>query len=175
MPLVIRSSLDARSGTTALMASPLYAADMRLLECLRLRVVDVGFEQGQLILRDGNRSKDRMTRLPKKRHFADIGSLRCLQVTVRERCEIRRVRWEACNRNRNLSRTQRCGRSDLQRTHCWSNCATTAIAMISGALPWMPATPIGQVMRAMTSGSIPRCSNRWTKRCRLVFDPISPR
>ena len=34
------------------------------MECLRLRVKDIGFEEQQLIVRDGKGSKDRITVLP---------------------------------------------------------------------------------------------------------------
>ena len=48
-------------------------------------------------------------------------------------------------------------------------------AITSGSLPAMPGTPIGQVMRAIASAAMPRCSKRWRKRARLVFEPIRPR
>ncbi len=57
---------------------------------------------------------------------------------------------------------------------CCSNCATTAAAITSGSLPAMPGTPIGQVMRAIASGAMPRSSKRCMKRWRLVFEPIRP-
>ena len=47
------------------MASPLYATGMRLLEGLWIRVMDVGFKQGELIVRDGSHSNGRITQLPK--------------------------------------------------------------------------------------------------------------
>jgi len=39
----------------------------------------------------------------------------------------------------------------------------------------MPGRPIGQVMRAIASAAMPRCSKRWMNRARLVFEPISPK
>ena len=62
----VRSLLDRLEGSQWLMASLLYGAGLRLLECVRLRVKDVEFERGELIVRDGKGQKDRMTMLPAK-------------------------------------------------------------------------------------------------------------
>jgi len=51
-------------GTRWLMASLLYGAGLRLRECLKLRVKDVDFEYGQIVVRDGKGAKDRVTMLP---------------------------------------------------------------------------------------------------------------
>ena len=53
------------SGTNELMAKLLYGAGLRLMECIRLRVKDVDFENNQIIVRDGKGGKDRATVLPK--------------------------------------------------------------------------------------------------------------
>jgi integrase len=47
-----------------LMAKLLYGSGLRLMECVRLRVKDVDFDQHQLIVRDGKGGKDRDTLLP---------------------------------------------------------------------------------------------------------------
>jgi len=47
-----------------LMAELLYGSGLRLLECLRLRVKDVDFGYGRIIIRDGKGEKDRVTMLP---------------------------------------------------------------------------------------------------------------
>ena len=60
----VRSLLNEMSGTTGLIASLLYGTGMRLLEGLRLRVKDVGFERRELIVREGKGNKDRVTVLP---------------------------------------------------------------------------------------------------------------
>ncbi len=48
-----RSVLSQLDGTKWLMASLLYGAGLRLMECLRLRVKDVDFGYGQILVRDG--------------------------------------------------------------------------------------------------------------------------
>jgi len=52
------------SGSHQLMAQLLYGCGLRLMECLRLRVKDVDFAQGQIIVRNGKGMKDRVTMLP---------------------------------------------------------------------------------------------------------------
>jgi len=49
----VQSILRNLDGTKWLMASLLYGAGLRLTECLRLRVKDLDFSYGQLIIRDG--------------------------------------------------------------------------------------------------------------------------
>jgi len=56
--------LACMSGTPWLMASLLYGAGLRLLECLRLRVQDVDFDYRQITVRRGKGDKDRRTMLP---------------------------------------------------------------------------------------------------------------
>ncbi len=51
-------------GRHELMAKLLYGAGLRLMECVRLRVKDVNFERGELMVRDGKGNKDRITMLP---------------------------------------------------------------------------------------------------------------
>jgi integron integrase len=51
-------------GTHHLMASLLYGAGLRLMECMRLRVQDVDFAYRQITVRDGKGQKDRRTILP---------------------------------------------------------------------------------------------------------------
>ena len=52
------------TGTPKLMASLLYGSGLRLLECAKLRVKDVDFAAGQIVVRDGKGRKDRITLLP---------------------------------------------------------------------------------------------------------------
>ncbi len=46
------------------MASLMYGAGLRLMECLRLRVQDVDFARNEITVRDGKGAKDRITMLP---------------------------------------------------------------------------------------------------------------
>lgn len=62
----VRLVLDGMSGTTGLMASLMYGAGLRLMECVRLRVKDLDFENGLIMVRDGKGGKDRRTPFPKK-------------------------------------------------------------------------------------------------------------
>jgi integron integrase len=53
-------------GTVRLMAELLYGSGLRLMECLRLRIKDIEFEQKLIIVRDGKGHKDRYTLLPER-------------------------------------------------------------------------------------------------------------
>jgi integron integrase len=53
-----------KPGTGSLIIRLLYGTGMRLLECLRLRVKDVDFGSGRIVVREGKGDKDRMTMLP---------------------------------------------------------------------------------------------------------------
>jgi len=56
------------SGASWLMASLLYGAGLRLMECLRLRIKDVDFATHQLTVREGKGAHDRVTMLPDRVH-----------------------------------------------------------------------------------------------------------
>ena len=60
----VSAVLSKMSGTTGLVASLLYGAGLRLLECLTLRVKDVDFSQRRLLVRRGKGQKDRVALLP---------------------------------------------------------------------------------------------------------------
>jgi integron integrase len=68
-------------GTKWLMASLIYGAGLRLMECLRLRVKDVDFEYNQVVVRDGKGQKDRVSMLPislkepLKKHLAKVKAI----------------------------------------------------------------------------------------------------
>jgi len=51
-------------GVVWLMASLMYGGGLRLLECVELRVKDLHFERGEVLVRDGKGGKDRVTMLP---------------------------------------------------------------------------------------------------------------
>ncbi len=60
----VRAVLAKMEGESRLMATLLYGAGLRLLECCRLRVKDVDFARNQLTVRRGKGDKDRATMLP---------------------------------------------------------------------------------------------------------------
>jgi integrase len=60
----VKAMLGALEGIHWIIASLLYGAGLRLLECLRLRVQDMDFAGDQILLREGKGHKDRRTMLP---------------------------------------------------------------------------------------------------------------
>jgi integron integrase len=60
----VRHVLAHLEGRNWLLASLLYGAGLRLMECLRLRIKDIDFEYRQITVRDGKGQKDRVTMLP---------------------------------------------------------------------------------------------------------------
>jgi integron integrase len=51
-------------GVPKLCATLLYGAGLRVSECLELRVKDIDFDRGEILVRDGKGQKDRVTTLP---------------------------------------------------------------------------------------------------------------
>ena len=62
----VNKVLSSMSGINQLMAKLLYGCGLRLMECVRLRVKDIDFEQNHIIVRDGKGMKDRSTMLPEQ-------------------------------------------------------------------------------------------------------------
>lgn len=62
----IQRLLAVMDGVFGLMAQLMYGTGMRLMEAVRLRVQDVDFDYGQVIVRDGKGQKDRVVPLPEK-------------------------------------------------------------------------------------------------------------
>jgi integron integrase len=68
-------------GPVWLIASLLYGAGLRLLECAELRIKDLHFERREIVVRDGKGGKDRVTMLPGalhdplRRHLEDVRTL----------------------------------------------------------------------------------------------------
>lgn len=60
----VKAVLANLSGDKWLMASVMYGAGLRLMECLRLRVQDIDFSRNEIFVRDGKGAKDRITMLP---------------------------------------------------------------------------------------------------------------
>ena len=62
----VRRILDRMSGRERLMVELLYGSGLRLLEVCRLRVKDLDFDRGQILVRDGKGEVDRAVPLPMK-------------------------------------------------------------------------------------------------------------
>jgi integron integrase len=60
----VRAVLAQLHGTPRLAAELMYGSGLRLMECLRLRVKDLDFDQDRIIVRDGKGHRDRATLLP---------------------------------------------------------------------------------------------------------------
>jgi integron integrase len=60
----IQSLLNHLTGTEKIMATLLYGAGLRLMDCCRLRVKDIDFSQNQIVIRAGKGDKDRYTMFP---------------------------------------------------------------------------------------------------------------
>ena len=69
----VRRLLGAMNGRSALAARLLYGTGMRLMEAVRLRVLDVDLEQLTIVVRHGKGGKDRITMLPESL-LADLGA-----------------------------------------------------------------------------------------------------
>jgi integron integrase len=60
----VNALLARLEGVHWLMANILYGTGLRLMECVRLRIEDIDFEYGQIVVREGKGQKDRITMLP---------------------------------------------------------------------------------------------------------------
>ena len=83
LPVILTQDEVARvlrqlTGIPWMMGTLLYGAGLRLMECLRLRVKDLDCAYNQIVVRDGNGQKDRVTMLPQQvkmplqRHLQDV-------------------------------------------------------------------------------------------------------
>jgi integron integrase len=74
----VKQVLLQLDGINWLMGQLLYGAGLRVMECVRLRVKDVDFGYGQIVVRDGKGKIDRVTMLPElivealKRHLLKV-------------------------------------------------------------------------------------------------------
>jgi len=64
-PEEVREVLKQLTGDKWLIASLFCGAGLRLMECLPLRVQDLDFSSGEILVGDGKGAKDRMTMLPR--------------------------------------------------------------------------------------------------------------
>jgi integron integrase len=77
----VKSVLCHLTGDKWLMASLMYGAGLRLMECLRLRVQDIDFSRNEITIRDGKGAKDRITMLPESlkqalgRHLVQVRAI----------------------------------------------------------------------------------------------------
>jgi integron integrase len=80
----VKQILSNLEGTHWLIAGLLYGSGLRLMECLRLRVKDIDFTYGQIIVRNGKGDKDRVTMLPAKLKQSLMGHLQKVKVLHEE-------------------------------------------------------------------------------------------
>jgi integron integrase len=59
----VKKVIDQMNGVPRLMAFLIYGSGLRLMECCRLRVKDVDFSRGEIVVRAGKGNKDRHTML----------------------------------------------------------------------------------------------------------------
>jgi integron integrase len=82
-PAEVKRLLAQLRDTMQLIGEVLYGTGMRLMECLRLRVKDVDFARGQVIVHAGKGDKDRVTTLPD-----------CLQAALQRHLITVRQTWQ---------------------------------------------------------------------------------
>ncbi|MFM7556270.1 MAG: integron integrase, partial [Verrucomicrobiota bacterium] len=80
----VQRLLDVMEGTPGLIARTLYGTGLRLMEGLQLRVKDLDFERGQVVVREGKGDKDRVVMLPTS-----------LRETLKTQLARVRVLWES--------------------------------------------------------------------------------
>lgn len=71
LPIVLSRSaverlLGALTGAAWIMGTLLYGSELRLFECLRLRVKDLDFTRHEIVVRKGKGGTDRITMLPRR-------------------------------------------------------------------------------------------------------------
>jgi integron integrase len=60
----VAAVIECLDGTPGLIVRLLYGTGLRIMEALRLRIKDVDFGRGEILVRDGKGAKDRVTMLP---------------------------------------------------------------------------------------------------------------
>ena len=126
-----KAVLGHLQGDKWLMASLLYGAGLRLMECLRLRVQDLDFARNEITVRDGKGAQDRITMLPNRlwrrfantsrrsRHFTSKTSptggaeSRCrTPSTANTRTRLRTGAGSGCSHKRTVGKTPRLASKD---------------------------------------------------------------
>jgi integron integrase len=79
----VLAAIEGYDGLYPLMTRLMYGTGMRLMECCRLRVKDVDWQRGQILIRQGKGDKDRVVMLPK-----------ALRADLEKQLQIRRMRHE---------------------------------------------------------------------------------
>jgi integron integrase len=80
----VAAIVSALSGVPRLVAMVQYGSGLRLMEALQLRVKDLDFGRGELLVRDGKGSRDRVTMLPRALNEPLEEHLRRVEVQHRE-------------------------------------------------------------------------------------------
>ena len=60
----VKRVISNMTGTQKLIAQVMYGGGLRVMECMRLRIKDIDFDNHQIIVRDGKGEDDRITMLP---------------------------------------------------------------------------------------------------------------
>jgi integron integrase len=79
----VRRVLEAMSGVPRLICHLLYGSGLRLMEACTLRVKDVDFDRGEIVVRHGKGGRDRLTMLPGSVRAAMGAQLRAVQLLHR--------------------------------------------------------------------------------------------
>jgi len=93
----VKAVLAQLGGDKLLMASLMYGAGLRLIECLRLRVQDIDFARNEIMVRDGKGAKDRITMLPEslkeplKKHLRKVKTIHVATHLLEDGYDIRTV------------------------------------------------------------------------------------
>jgi integron integrase len=80
-PEEVQAVLRRVEDTTGLILRLLYGTGMRVMEALRLRIKDLDFQRGEIVVRDGKGARDRVTILPRalalplREHLARVKAL----------------------------------------------------------------------------------------------------
>ena len=117
----VAAVLSHLEGRHCLIARLLYGTGMRIMEALRLRVKDVGFERGEILVRDGKGAKDRVTMLPAsmaqalRKHLERVRELHGLDWPLVMATCICLMRWTASIRRPGANG---CGSTSFPRRAC---------------------------------------------------------